>query len=74
MYNPLVQYSPIKVEAICKKGSEKYGATATCTMEIAGLNVEVSQFGHTKEEAKKKLLNFIYENNPFANEKPLEKR
>lgn len=57
-----IYYETIKIETICKNGSEKFGANAitNMSMDIDGsMKMEVSQFGKTKKEAKEKLLKFL---------------
>lgn len=59
---------PITVKAICKNGSERYGAVATCKYwheEPERLKIEVSQYGKNMNAAKEKLINFLEGNGKY---------
>ena len=57
-----IYYETIKIETICKNGSEKFGAIAITNMSgnrDGSMKMEVSQFGKTKIEAGQKLRKFL---------------
>lgn len=60
-----IYYETIKIETICKNGSEKFGANAITNMSMnrdGSMKIEVWQFGKTKKEAESKLLKFLTNN------------
>lgn len=55
-------YETIKIETICKNGSEKMGAKAITNVSMnrdGSMKMQVSQFGKTMKEAEQKLLEFL---------------
>lgn len=57
-----IYYETIKIETICKNGSEKFGAIAITNISDnrdGSMKMEVSLFGKTKIQAERKLLKFL---------------
>jgi hypothetical protein len=57
-----VYYETIKIETICKNGSEKLGVNAVTNMSLnrdGRRKMELKQFGKTKKEAEDKLLDSL---------------
>jgi hypothetical protein len=60
-----IYYETIKIETICKNGSEKFGAEAITNISESkdgSRKMEITQFGKTKVEAEAKLLKFLTDN------------
>lgn len=60
-----IYYETIRIETICKNGSEKFGVNAITNMSSnkdGSMKMEVSYFGKTKQEAESKLLKFLTDN------------
>lgn len=56
-----ILHTPFIVQTICKNGSEKYGANASCSFWYDGVSnrIDISQWGETKSIAENKLMTFL---------------